>query len=1020
MPFTTSDKAQAGRSSIRTDRRWLNAILAMTISAACLIGYAGYDFFERDLQAKIDAVRVVNLSGKQRMLSQRIISLVHMLPDSKDADVLRRTREQLAEAIGQMRHNADILANGGEGLPSPSSLALRKLYFDDPDSATAQVRIFLDIAENLLDQPIEELGPQQPAFEEIQTLGNGSVLDILGRIVLQYQVEIGTKLARQEAFIISGLIAFLALAAIGAYVVVRRLHFQHNARKVAATTLDQTLQNITDGYVTINETGTVLAFNPAAEKIFGHTANAIIGKSLNVLIPTKNVAAHNQHIAALTHHKTTLPLRMGGLRNIYGLHRDGSEIPLEVVTSATPNSADGQSSVIAIVRDISERRAAEQKIRIAQNELEHRVKQRTSDLREEITKHERTQDILLASEKRFKDFAESASDWLWESGQDHTYTYFSKKAEQALSIPVSQLLGKKRWEVPGIETNTAQWKRHREDLDAHKPIRNFEYKFTSSDHKEQYFRVNATPVFNKDGDFQGYRGTGSDITVERRLHMLERQLADAISVISEGFVLYDSSEHLVMCNQRYRDMLPLIADHLEPGVLLGDTLEACFDRGHIGMEDSERESWKAGRLAEYRTPPTDGVLAQLPDGRWVSSKKYRTDDGGIVEIRTDITLLKKAEQTARENEERFRAIAEALPIAIFIASLNNDDILYFNAQFEKLSGGHKNVRLVETTWEVTADGLALSALMEQVSENKPISNREVKFRNNDGSVSWGLLSLHQIYYDGEDVIMGAIADDTESRKTQAQLVQASKLATLGEMATATAHELNQPLNIIRMTCENLSELLLDEKLSQHDLTPKLTRITNQVERAASIVDHMRIFGRKSDESFTTLPLNNAIFSAVDMMREQFRLHEIDIRLEMPETSPLVLGSQVQVEQVILVLLTNARDAIEANHTNNQSTPERVTIYLNEDHQGGGCQLRVHDTGGGIMNDDASRIFEPFYTTKEVGKGTGLGLSVIYGIIQDMSGDIAVENIEGGAQFTVTLPTINTQLHPGLQSMQASL
>jgi len=268
--------------------------------------------------------------------------------------------------------------------------------------------------------------------------------------------------------------------------------------------------------------------------------------------------------------------------------------------------------------------------------------------------------------------------------------------------------------------------------------------------------------------------------------------------------------------------------------------------------------------------------------------------------------------------------------------------------------------------------------------------------------------------------MGAIADVTESRKTQAQLVQASKLATLGEMATATAHELNQPLNIIRMTCENLSELLLDEKLSQHDLTPKLTRITNQVERAASIVDHMRIFGRKSDESFTTLPLNNAIFSAVDMMREQFRLHEIDIRLEMPETSPLVLGSQVQVEQVILVLLTNARDAIEANHTNNQSTPERVTIYLNEDHQGGGCQLRVHDTGGGIMNDDASRIFEPFYTTKEVGKGTGLGLSVIYGIIQDMSGDIAVENIEGGAQFTVTLPTINTQLHPGLQSMQASL
>jgi PAS domain S-box-containing protein len=241
--------------------------------------------------------------------------------------------------------------------------------------------------------------------------------------------------------------------------------------------------------------------------------------------------------------------------------------------------------------------------------------------------------------------------------------------------------------------------------------------------------------------------------------------------------------------------------------------------------------------------------------------------------------------------------------------------------------------------------------------------------------------------------------EKERKESAAQIIQASKLATLGEMATSVAHELNQPLNIIRMAAENSRRKMSKENVAVEYLTDKLQRIEEQTARAAAIIDHMRMFGREATEDPALIDPRNVVTNALDLMGEQLRLAGIEVVTEFPEDSPCVLGHIIQMEQVIINLLTNARDAMSERGGAMKIT---LRVFVDQQH----LHITSEDTGGGIAQNALSRIFEPFYTTKEMGKGTGLGLSVGYGIIRDMKGTITAENINDGARFTITLPLVS--------------
>jgi C4-dicarboxylate-specific signal transduction histidine kinase len=240
--------------------------------------------------------------------------------------------------------------------------------------------------------------------------------------------------------------------------------------------------------------------------------------------------------------------------------------------------------------------------------------------------------------------------------------------------------------------------------------------------------------------------------------------------------------------------------------------------------------------------------------------------------------------------------------------------------------------------------------------------------------------------------------EQELREKQEQLVQAGKLATLGELTTGIAHELNNPLNNIGLFMGNAIDLIeLGMAGSEPErILQELHSAMQQVRKATEIISHLRTFGRVASVSREPVQLLQAILRSISLMQEQLRLRQIEVKLNFPSEEVVVIGNAIQLEQVFINLLTNARDAL--------ANVEHKCIEITCTLQSNMVEIRFQDTGPGIPPGLEQRIFDPFFTTKDVGTGTGLGLSITYGIIRDHQGSIAVENQPGkGALFLIQIP-----------------
>jgi C4-dicarboxylate-specific signal transduction histidine kinase len=238
--------------------------------------------------------------------------------------------------------------------------------------------------------------------------------------------------------------------------------------------------------------------------------------------------------------------------------------------------------------------------------------------------------------------------------------------------------------------------------------------------------------------------------------------------------------------------------------------------------------------------------------------------------------------------------------------------------------------------------------------------------------------------------------EQELREKQEQLVQAAKLATLGELTTGVAHELNNPLNNIALFIGNASDLLELKKIDKLRVQRDLNKAMEQVRKASQIISHLRTFGRVAPASRELVSVNAILVQALSLLQEQLKLRNIEVRLGLSKDNPSVMGNAIQLEQVFLNLLTNARDAVAES--------PRKCIQISSYVVGRRTRVVFRDTGAGIPVELESRVFDPFFTTKDVGAGTGLGLSIAYGIVRDHDGSIAVENAPGeGAAFSIELP-----------------
>jgi len=252
----------------------------------------------------------------------------------------------------------------------------------------------------------------------------------------------------------------------------------------------------------------------------------------------------------------------------------------------------------------------------------------------------------------------------------------------------------------------------------------------------------------------------------------------------------------------------------------------------------------------------------------------------------------------------------------------------------------------------------------------------------------------------------------ELSQTQSQLFQTSKLATLGEMSAGLAHEINQPLGGIALVAMNLRKLHERNRLDDEELLSGLRDIDASVKRMTKIIQHIRTFARQEALKFVEVEINGTIDSALSLLAEQLRLHQIEIELHLDPEGVRVAGEPYQLEQVWINLISNARDAVDEKYLQmktNRTLPEgykkTIKIATKYNEETGSAEVCFTDNGLGISDENIKRVLEPFFTTKEVGKSTGLGLSISYGIIENHKGSINIESQEGETtSVIITLPT----------------
>jgi histidine kinase len=287
----------------------------------------------------------------------------------------------------------------------------------------------------------------------------------------------------------------------------------------------------------------------------------------------------------------------------------------------------------------------------------------------------------------------------------------------------------------------------------------------------------------------------------------------------------------------------------------------------------------------------------------------------------------------------------------------------------------------------------------------PLIN-QVKHLSKSGKTLFVNIRISPSAYPGKRVLLVSTSDITKRLEAEQQLIQASKMATLGEMATGIAHELNQPLSVIKTSSSFfIRKIDRREPIVEDVLFKVLHKIDSNVDRASRIINHMRQFARKSEMDFEKVQLNEVLENAFEIFSQQLKLRGIEVIWQIEKKLPKINADPSRLEQVFINLLINARDAIQARSGLQKAAGDDAKkIILTTRCKGPNIVCEVCDTGIGIEPAMVNKVFEPFFTTKEVGKGTGLGLSISYGIVKDCGGTIRITpHKPEGTCFILTFP-----------------
>ncbi|MGP7735613.1 PAS domain-containing sensor histidine kinase [Oceanimonas smirnovii] len=373
----------------------------------------------------------------------------------------------------------------------------------------------------------------------------------------------------------------------------------------------------------------------------------------------------------------------------------------------------------------------------------------------------------------------------------------------------------------------------------------------------------------------------------------------------------------------------------------------------------------------------------------------------VVGLYIDVTESVHANEKLNASEERYRALVEDSP-AIICRYDKHLKITFANTLLLDYVNANNNSAIDLNHLLSEEQQAGFYARLAKLSPDNPIINAEICLHAPHRAPMWVVWAERGIF-DEQGALLEVQAvgrDNTEVYQARLELYQSAKMAMLGELATTLAHEINQPLCVMKMSISNLKRKINTDVSDLHYIQKKLERIDEQIERSTRTIEHLRFFGRRSAPDKKLFTPQHAIDGALSLTRESLENAGIDIVLSTSPT-PQLTGHQDQLEQVLINLIINAKDALTEKK---ESTPGfQPKIYISIFHNNQQITITVEDNGTGIAEHHLNSIFDSFFTTKPHGKGTGIGLNVSFGIIEKMQGKLTASNSQQGVLFVIELP-----------------
>jgi len=615
----------------------------------------------------------------------------------------------------------------------------------------------------------------------------------------------------------------------------------------------------------------------------------------------------------------------------------------------------------------------------------------------DITERKQAEETLRQSEERYRTILEEMEDSYFEVDLGGHLTFANNSVCRDLGYSREELIGMSYKDFTIEDDIESVFKAFNEVYRTGVPNKGFPWKTIRKDGSHGFAETSLSPLRNDKGEIIGFRGVGRDITERKQAEEKLRQSEENYKTLFNSsvigiYVLDIETMKVVIGNRAASEMAGFSSAGDGIGINPFDFIIPEEREQFLEMAAKEFEQ-DLRRTHEVRVVGKDGGTG------WISIMSAKIMHEGrlaaLVSF-TDITERKLAEEALRQSEENYRVLFDSSVIGTIVLDAETMKILMVNQAAATMFGfsSVEEARGVDPLDFILLEDreMVLEIVTKELFEQDLRRTQELRMITKDGREIWISATAARIMHEGKLAGLISFTDITEQKKQREHLMMTDRLASLGELASGTAHELNNPLTSII----GFSQLLMEREVPD-DIREDLELINNEAQRAASVTKNLLTFARKHAPEKQLNQINNIIEDVLKLRAYEYKANNIEVERQFAPNLPGIMADYFQIQQVFMNIIINAEYFMINEHN-------KGTLTITTKKQKDTVMISFADDGAGIPPESLRRIFDPFFTTKEAGKGTGLGLSICHGIVTEHGGQIYARNQQGkGATIFVELP-----------------